>query len=278
MGNTLEHIADDNLKQYYDGSLSSREMAECEKHLAKCDTCRNGFAVFIHLLDANVSADEASILDKAEAELPNSTPIGPGPTALKPLVKLTVIAASLVLAAGVAWLLFFTPEAGQNRSAGSGRTLEARLSGQGYSEFVRTRTGTSPETGRQAGQGGLGGITGDHHQIGKFYLEHGNVAEAVVNLEMAEAAAPNSFEIHSDLGVAYMESPGDSTLQKAIGEFQRALDLNSHYEPARFNLALAFERAGKFSEAEQQLQEYLQLDATSGWATEARSKLQLLKR
>jgi tetratricopeptide (TPR) repeat protein len=278
VGITLQHIADDILKQYYDASLSGREMAECEKHLVKCDTCRSGFAVFVRLLDANVSADEASILDKAEAELPSSTPAGHGRTAFNPFVKLTVIAASLVLAAGVAWLLFFAPEAGQNRSAASGRTLEARLSGQAYSEFVHTRTGTSPETGRQAGQGGLGGITGDHHEIGKFYLEHNNVAEAVVNLEMAEAAAPNSFEIHSDLGVAYMESPGDFALQKAIGEFQRALDLNSRYEPARFNLALAFERAGKFSEAEEQLQQYLQLDAGSAWAKEIRSKLQFLKR
>ena len=102
-----------------------------------------------------------------------------------------------------------------------------------------------------------------------------DVAAAVIHLEMAEATAPNSVELHNDLGVAYMESTGDSALDKAIGEFQRALDLNPHY--ARFNLALAYEREGKFSQAEQQLHEYLQLDASSSWAKEVRSKLQLLK-
>jgi tetratricopeptide (TPR) repeat protein len=73
------------------------------------------------------------------------------------------------------------------------------------------------------------------------------------------------------------ESTGDSALDRAIGEFQRALDLNSRYAPARFNLALAYEREGKFPEVEQQLQEHLQLDASSNWAKEVRSKLQLLK-
>jgi tetratricopeptide (TPR) repeat protein len=239
--------------------------------------------VFVLLTDANVSADEASILDKAEADLPSRAPVSLSPTletpqqSWWPVWKSTVIAASFALAAGAIWVLFFAPSADrQERYGAAGRTLEARLSGQPYSEFVRTRTGASSESGRQAGEK-LDRISGDHYEIGKFYLMDNNVADAVIHLEMAEATSPNSVEIHNDLGVAYMESTGDSALDKAIAELQRALNLNPRYEPARFNLALAYEREGKFSQAEQQLQEYLRLDASSSWAKEVRSKLQLLK-
>jgi tetratricopeptide (TPR) repeat protein len=295
----LPHIDDSVLKRYYEGSLSGAETEDCEEHLAKCDTCRGGLAVIV-LMDENVSTDEASILDKAEASLPSRAPVNIPPGTVKPLdgcalsglhslrssrsgrqrlvSKWPYIAASLVLSAGAIWALFsgqgpLRPEP----SVPSVRTLEARLSGQAYSEFVPTRTGESRETEAQAGKT-LNRISGDHHEIGTFYLQHRDVAEAVAQLEAAKAAAPNSVEIHNDLGVAYIESPGESALEKAVSELQRALELNPRYEPARFNLALAYEREGKFAQSEQQLQEYLQLDASSDWAKEVRTKLQLLKR
>jgi tetratricopeptide (TPR) repeat protein len=262
-------------------------MGDCEKHLAECNTCRTEFAFLVRLLDENVSAEESAILDGVEARLASHSPIPSyPPSVVKPAAsswaqsgwRLTAVAASLVLAAGTIWVLFFTPMAGRNeQSAVSGRTLEARLAGQPYSEFIHTRTGATPENSREAGDE-LNRLSADHHEIGKFYLQHNKISEAIGQLETAEQASPNAIEVRNDLGVAYMESPGDVALEKAIREFQQALDWNPRYEPARFNLALAYERAGDFSQAEQQLRQYLQIDANSNWAREARSKLQVLKR
>ena len=75
-----------------------------------------------------------------------------------------------------------------------------------------------------------------------------------------------------------MESTGNGGLENAVTQFKRALELNPGYPPARFNLALAYERLGDFSHAREQLNLYLQRDANSGWAGEVRSKLQLWNR
>jgi hypothetical protein len=112
----LPHIDDGILKRYYDGSLPSREMQDCEEHLAKFDTCRGGFAVIV-LMDENISADEASILDEAEASLPGRAPVNIGPETAKPplawrerpIAKWPFIAASLLLSAGAIWLVPVTP-------------------------------------------------------------------------------------------------------------------------------------------------------------------------
>lgn len=280
----LQHIQDDVLKLYYGGSLPEAEIGDCEKHLAECDTCRSGFAILVRAMDEAVSEGEASVLDRAEAGLPRNAPLPFRPAVvhvsrpwwLKPVVKLTAIAATLVLAAGAIWILV-SGETGQQQQQAlvSGRALEARISGEPYSEFVRKRQ-AAPESPHAAGSE-LNRFGTDPHEIGRFYLKHADITGAVVQLEAAEKAAPDSVAIHNDLGVAYMESAGDAALEKAVHEFQRALDLDSGYEPARFNLALTYEREGKFSEAVQQLQEYMRLDVNSGWANEARAKVQLLK-
>src|SRR5207249_5057464 len=102
------------------------------------------------------------------------------------------------------------------------------------------------------------------HEIGRFYLQHNDFEKAVVPLEQAKERRPDSVEISNDLGIAYMESASDGALENAIRQFRQALEVNPGYPPARFNLALAYERLGDFSHAREQLSLYLQLDANSG--------------
>src|SRR5205085_10754831 len=102
-------------------------------------------------------------------------------------------------------------------------------------------------------------------------------AKAVSQLEQALQNAPLSLEISNDLGVAYMESGSAEGLAKALDQFQRALTLNPRYEPALFNMVLAYERLGRFAEAEQPSKRYLEIDAESAWAKEVQAKLQFWK-
>jgi len=156
------------------------------------------------------------------------------------------------------------------------RTFEARYSGQPYSEFIHTRT-ASAEDHVVVGEDELKRMSQNRYEVGRFYLQHDDFGNAVAQLEEAKLKQPFSAEISNDLGVAYLESGTEGALQKALAEFQRSLQINPRYQPALFNMALAYERLGQFAAAEQQLSLYLQIDPDSDWAKEVKSKLQLLK-
>jgi tetratricopeptide (TPR) repeat protein len=280
----LMHLKKDVLSSYYSGDLSVPERRRCEEHLRKCDSCRGEFTSLVQLLDENVSPDEIALLDNVEATIGRSVPIQFRPANDAPQVhwwsgriwNVAAVAASIILAVAVTWAVFSSHSADNVVPAGSSaRTLEARLSGQPYSEFIATRTGVASNSVSSDDE--LKRLSSDPGEIGRFYLQHNDFEKAVVPLEHAVERQPDSVEICNDLGIAYMESASNGALENAIAQFKRALELNPGYQPARFNLALAYERLGDFSHAREQLSLYLQLDGSSGWAKEVRSKLQLWK-
>ncbi|HLH32774.1 MAG TPA: tetratricopeptide repeat protein [Terriglobia bacterium] len=237
------------------------------------------------LLHDEVSEEETALLNLAEATLSEHAPVPLRTQPLRrhqiwwsrPVWKFAAVAASLVLILGASWMFLFNPSLEPNSASLPPRTLEARISGEPYSEFLRTRTGATAETGKVSPEA-LNRLGADRHEAGKFCLEQNDIGDALIQLEAAEQTGPDSPEIRNDLGVAYMESAAEGNLEKAAREFQRALELNPRYEPARFNLVLAYEREGDFSQARQQMEEYLRLDSKSSWAKEVQAKLQLLKR
>src|SRR5206468_4648453 len=111
----------------------------------------------------------------------------------------------------------------------------------------------------------------------RFYLLQQEFGKATPYLETA-AQTSKSPQVLSDLGVAYMEMGGDQNLRKAMEAFRRALEFDRDFMPAVFDLSLAYERTGALPDAESQWRRYLQLDGTSGWASEIRSKLQSMSR
>src|SRR6266850_4149747 len=273
----LWHLKKNVLSSYYSGELSEPESRRCEEHLRKCDTCRREFTSLVQLLEESVNPDEMAILDNVEAtigktvpmqiQLPNVAPRAPWWSAVW---NVAAVAASIILVVAVTWAVFSSRGADHALVGSSARTLEARLSGQVYSEFIPTRTGVASKS--VSNEDELKRLSSNPHEIGRFYLQHNDFENAVVPLQHAKERQPDSVEVCNDLGIAYMESASDGALENAIGQFKRALELNPGYQPARFNLALAYERLGDFSHARDQLSLYLQLDANSGWAKEVRSK------
>jgi tetratricopeptide (TPR) repeat protein len=281
----LEHLDRHTLSGYLGGDLPEHELSYCQRHLVECNSCRRELALLVRMLDEDVLPEESAILNRIEiAALQPGTMTEPLNLYrrfcqwLRPRLKLAVVSATVtIIVATSLTLLFKNSSDTAVQLARSERTFEARLSGQPYSEFVRTRTGPvldSPGSGNDA----LDRLGANHVEMGRFYAQHEEFAKAIAQLEEAKKLNPDSIEICNDLGVAYMESALDGSLEKAVDQFRRALQLNPRYEPALFNLALAYERLGQFSEAEQELRLYLQNDSDSDWAKEVKSKLQLWKR
>ena len=81
------------------------------------------------------------------------------------------------------------------------------------------------------------------YENGRRALEHGNADEAITWLEKAVLRTPNSARYHYELGNAYALSAMQgstframSTGSKAKKEWQRALELDPNFLPARFTL------------------------------------------
>ena len=282
----LEHLDRDILSGYLGGDLPEQKQSYCQRHLVECDSCRRDLALLVRMLDEDVSPEELAILNSVETAALQPDHItaaqlnlyGRFCEWLKPGWKLAAVSATLIMIVAASLTLLFKNSSDTTvQLARSERTFEARLSGQPYSEFVRTRTRplvNNPGSGDDE----LERLGANHVEMGRFYVQHEEFAKAIAQFEEAVRLKPDSIEICNDLGVAYLESGLDGSLEKAVVEFRRALQLNPRYEPALFNVALADERLGHFSEAEQELRLYLQNDSDSDWAKEVKSKLLLWKR
>jgi len=268
------------LGNYLSGILSLKDETDCERHLAHCDTCRKQLAFLIRVADDDLAPDEAAVIDCVEAFAPRFPTFGePANVSGKleswfsPGWRLAGIAAGLLVCVSLAWA-FWLSGAGPVRLASIDRTFEARIADQPYSDFVRTRNQSRVE-GDLSAKSELTRLRASNADIGRFYLVSNNFAQAIRYLEIAAKEQPASPQVRNDLGVAYMESGKEGSLQKALAEFEEALRLTPKYAPALFNVALVYERLGQFPEAEQRLRLYLQTDQDSGWAKEVKSKLQV---
>lgn len=275
----MQHLEQHILSNYLSGALPEQDLRSSERHLVECDSCRGQLAFLVRLLDENVSPEEMAIIESVESPVAERDRVVAPALSLyerfwrwaAPAWKPAAVSISIILIVAVSWTFFNRPVGGFER------TFEARLSGQPYSEFIHTRTGSATDNPPASSDDELKRLNADPRELGRFYLQHGDFTKAIAQLEDAKQKESSSVEISNDLGVAYMENGGDGSLERALGQFERALQFDPRYAPALFNLALVYERLGHLREAEQQLKLYLQIDSDSDWAKEVKSKLQLWK-
>jgi tetratricopeptide (TPR) repeat protein len=116
------------------------------------------------------------------------------------------------------------------------------------------------------------------HEMERFYLLQKDFSRAIPYLVMAEGEIGTSAAVHNDLGVAYLENGSAAETEKAGAEFRHAVEKDPSFEAAAFNLALFYERKNEIAQATAQWKRFLELDSESGWASEARDRLQGLSR
>jgi CHAT domain-containing protein/Tfp pilus assembly protein PilF len=179
----------------------------------------------------------------------------------------------------------------------SGRPIEARISGFDYAPLYQTRGNESDRSNsaevERAQRILLDAVHDDpnpdsHHALGQFYLAQKEFDKAAAEFREALQAAPADPRLHSDLGAALLEKAkvasdrpegGEylQTLAESLEHLNQALALDSSLREALFNKALCLQYMMMPNQAKETWQKYLQLDAQSPWAGEARRNLRSLE-
>lgn len=120
--------------------------------------------------------------------------------------------------------------------------------------------------------------------LGVFYLTEKKFDEASVQFEKAIKINPRKAEFRSNLGAAYFEKAKmqnnvekNEMLEKALENFNKAIEINSQRIEAFFDKALVLQEMNRTGEAIEAWNSYLNKDSASKWADEARRNLSRLK-
>ncbi len=177
------------------------------------------------------------------------------------------------------------------------RPVETRISALPYAPWIQTRDAGSPVTDRFARDRAAAILmnaaaeqpgAASAHALGRFYLAERKFGEAIEQFETALKSAPKDAVLLSDLAAAYLEKgkavaqtpePGQSLVEyaKALEYLNRAVKLNSSLLEALFNRALCLQLMYLPQQAREAWQKYLEHDANSAWAEEARRNVRLLE-
>ena len=84
------------------------------------------------------------------------------------------------------------------------------------------------------------------HELGHYFLEHGQLDEAEGHIRKALEIKPNAERAHNNLGMCYLArgKPAES-----IVHFQRAVEINPRFAQAQSNLGSALLATGRTDEA-----------------------------
>ncbi|HKH47612.1 MAG TPA: CHAT domain-containing protein [Thermoanaerobaculia bacterium] len=181
-------------------------------------------------------------------------------------------------------------------AAGGRRLIAARLSG-GFSwepcerlhepgrAVARFRCSAWPEPGaaeRRVPQKALAGLQAGAAALLLLPRDDSSVDQAIARLSRATERDPGDARILNDLGVAYFvraqqnDNPQDLLL--ALRTADRAVWADGRLPEARFNRALVLQEMFLSAKAWLAWQAYLDLDEETGWADEARARLEELNR
>lgn len=267
------------------GRLSPEARAVAEAHIATCDDCAEVFADVVRFMPADVAAP-------------------PVPAAAiywghRRFVALAAAAVVVFATSWFAWRYWQAPERQLDRAVtqlaqavGTGRSVEARVNG-GFEWGPRPTTTRGDETAALSFDAQQATLT-----IRRLATEHpsartlgasglasliaGDVDGAITSLEAAAARPDVDARVFGDLAAAHAErwrrTREAADAVAALDAAERAL-LQAPTDPvARFNQALAVEALGLRDQAITRWRAYLEVDASSPWADEARERLARLER
>jgi tetratricopeptide (TPR) repeat protein len=266
------------LASYIDGRVTGAERALIEAHLANCEDCYLVFSETVQQQQAEQTTTWRSRYRWGAR-----------------------LAAGLAAAAGIFWAVESLKPAPDNRPAtmtviaalneldaagGSYRKFEPRLTvtltHHDMEPTLRSVETTEPSPQRDAAQKALreaarkveiaakvngAGVQGRQALAGMYFaLGEAQPAAAVLEPD----AQSSDAGLLSDLAATYLARRADGDVQRALSLLEHAVALDPKRAEAWFNLGLAAEAARQMVRAQEAWKQYLILDSSSEWATEAR--------
>jgi hypothetical protein len=185
-----------------------------------------------------------------------------------------------------------------NKAYSVERPLESHISDLNYAEFKKIRgegksDSSEPKTDKvaekQAEMMSLRAVSENptsesKHALARYYLTKQLFDDAFEQLTEAQKLSSDNPKILNDFGVFYLEKSKVATsnteklelTNQAVEMFDNALKVEPNFLPSLFNKALAIEIYLP-NQAEESWKKYLEFDNNSGWAEEARKKLDSIK-
>lgn len=121
-------------------------------------------------------------------------------------------------------------------------------------------------------------------ELGVFYLTQQKYDLAIEALKRAQKLDPANARVQNDLGSAYFESgradEGNkrfTLLSTALEQFSKAVESDNKFAAALFNRSLCLQELGLNEQSRLSWEQYLEIDANSGWAIEARRNLERIQ-
>lgn len=289
-------VEDELVDAYVRGTLDERERQPFEAHFLAASQRRRKLRL------ARALRDYANRRPRRTAA--STSPAGPAWWAWLRAPALRPAAAVVVLLAAVygVWRVFIYESLAEKGRAALSAALtespvEARISGFDWRPH-RPTLGPGPDPDNnslrraelylQEAVVDQPGSVSDH-ALGQLFLARKEFDAAIRQIEQALKEDPNSAKLHNDLGVAFLEkakayTEGPSPDRRAelfargLEHFNQALTLDGSLLEALFNRALCRERMQLLHQAEADWAAYLERDAESLWADEARRRLEAIER
>jgi CHAT domain-containing protein len=299
------------------GTLPEDKSDERIEHATHCGHCGQLLKIATEIFAEDRTPEEAELLGKLRssepawhkklgAQIHSAVMAGSSPqkgtvhraerTSRWVLTLAASFAAILILFVAARWLV--RPDAQEDAASllaqaySDDRTIELRIPSAAHAPIRNLRGSDNSHLARPASlleaesliAKGLRSSPDDLSWLrlkGRADLLDNNYDSALSTLDRAHRDSPDDFQITIDLASAYLLR-GDQSSQPAdygqsVELLGQVLQKNPQDQTALFNRAIALERVFLYRQAEDDLRSYLKLDATSGWADEARTRLATLE-
>ncbi len=265
------HPGAETMAAFLEGKLAPSDVAEVAAHLSGCSECRT-------------VTGEAAQFEQEEQQLAAKPRVLAGWRGWAAAAAIAAITASIPLlrpATAIATLIDASPR--------EYRTVNGRLSGFPWARLQGEARGPSSESPadhelRSAAYKVLSRTTNDdaveaRRAAGVAYLL---IDQNVDSLDKLVRAAGESKDAHvwNDLAAAQftvaVREERKAVLPSALASADRAIQLDPNLAEAYFNRALIVQELGLRDAARKAWARYLELDPSSGWSNEARTRLREL--